>query len=49
MDAINEFAGRFSAAIINPLLILIVGAGVVVFVWGLVEDLYALNIKGEQS
>lgn len=49
MEAINEFAGKFSAAIINPLLILIFGAGVVVFVWGLVEYLYALNVKGEQS
>ena len=49
MDAINEFAGKLASAVINPLLILIFGAGVVVFVWGLVEYLYALNVKGEQS
>ena len=49
MDAINEFAGKLASAIINPLLILIFGAGGVGFVWGLVEYLYALNVKGEQS
>ena len=45
MDAINEFAGKLASAIINPLLILIFGAGGVVFVWGLVGDLYAPNLQ----
>jgi hypothetical protein len=49
MDAIQELSGKLAQYIINPILILIFGAGLVVFVWGLVEYLYELNIKGEQS
>jgi hypothetical protein len=49
MEAINELAGKLATYIINPILLLIFGAGVLVFVWGLVEYLYALNVKGEQT
>ena len=49
MEAVNELAGKFAAVVINPILILLFGAGVLVFVWGLVEYLYALNVKGEQD
>jgi hypothetical protein len=49
LQPIQEFAGKFSSYIINPLLALLFGVGVVVFVWGLVQYLYALNVKGEQE
>lgn len=49
MEAIQTLVGKMATYIINPILLLIFGAGVVVFVWGLVQYLYELNIKGEQS
>ena len=49
LQPIQDLAGRLATAIINPLLALIFGAGLIVFVWGLVQYLYALNIKGEQD
>lgn len=47
MEGIEAIAGKLGAVIINPLIALVFGAGVVVFVWGLIEYLYALNIKGD--
>jgi len=41
--------GKISAIIINPILVLLFGAGLIVFLWGVVQYLYALNIKGEQD
>lgn len=49
MQAAQELAGKLSDLVINPILILLFGAGALVFVWGLVEYLYALNVKGEQT
>lgn len=49
MQVIQDLVGKMATYIINPILLLIFGAGVLVFVWGLVEYLYELNIKGEQS
>ena len=49
LQPIQELSGRLAAAIINPLLALIFGAGLLVFIWGLVQYLYTLNIKGEQD
>lgn len=46
MEAVQELAGKMAAVIINPIIALMFGAGVLVFVWGLVEYLYDLNIKG---
>lgn len=48
MEAIQEFAGKIGTYIINPILLLIFGAGVLVFIWGVAEYLYAMNIKGEK-
>ncbi len=49
MEPLQEFAGKLSQFVINPILLLIFGAGAVVFVWGLVQYLYGLNVKGEQD
>ena len=48
-SAIQEFAGKLAAVVINPILFLIFGAGLLVFVWGLVQYLYALNVSGEHA
>jgi uncharacterized membrane protein YidH (DUF202 family) len=47
MGAIQELAGRLATVIINPLLALIFGAGLLLFIWGLVKYLYIANIKGK--
>ena len=49
MEAIQALTAKIAAAIINPLLALLFGVGLVVFVWGLVQYLYNLNVKGEGS
>lgn len=49
LEPIQDLAGKLASAIINPLLALIFGAGLIVFIWGLVQYLYALNVKGEQD
>ena len=46
---IQVLAGKFAAAIINPLLVLVISAGLLIFLYGLVEYLYALNVKGKKS
>lgn len=46
MGAIQELAGRLAAVIINPILALIFGAGLLLFIFGLVKYLYAANVKG---
>jgi len=49
LEPIQQLAGDIGRVIINPLLALIFGAGLLVFTWGLVQYLYALNVKGEQD
>ncbi len=49
MQAIQDLVGKMATYIINPILLLVFGAGILIFVWGLVEYLYALNVKGEQT
>lgn len=49
MEPIHAFAGALARVIINPLIILIFGAGMVWFVYGLTRYLYMLNVKGEQD
>jgi hypothetical protein len=49
LEPIQQFAGKINAVIINPILLLLFGAGAVVFVWGLVEYLWSLNVKGEPN
>lgn len=44
-----EFAARFSAVIVNPILALIFAAGMLVFVWGIVEYMWELSYKGENK
>lgn len=46
-ESLEAIAGCIAAVIINPLIALIFGAGVLVFIWGLVEYLYGLNVKGD--
>ena len=49
LEPLQDLAGKLASSIINPLLALIFGAGLIVFIWGLVQYLYALNVKGEQD
>ena len=49
LEPIQQLVGDIGQVIINPLLALIFGAGLLVFTWGLVQYLYALNVKGEQD
>jgi len=49
LEPIQQLAGDIGRVIINPLLALIFGAGLLVFTWGLAQYLYALNVKGEQD
>ncbi len=48
-EPIQALVGKIAAVIINPILILLFGAGLVVFLWGVVQYLYDLNVKGEQN
>lgn len=43
MDAINKVISAF----INPAIALVVAAGLMVFIFGVVEYLYNLNVKGD--
>ena len=49
MNVIQDLAAKLGQHVINPILFLLFGAGMLLFVWGLVEYLYALNVKGEQE
>jgi len=44
---IQEFVNKFTSVIINPILALMFAAGLVVFVWGVVEFLAGQNGIGE--
>ncbi len=46
MQAIQDLAGKIAAVIVNPLLALLFGVGLLVFVWGLVQFLYKTNTTG---
>lgn len=48
-SSVEAIAGCLARVIFNPLLALIFAAGLVVFIWGLVQYLYDLNVKGEPS
>lgn len=47
--SVEEIANTFIRVIINPALALMFGAALLVFMWGIIEYLYALNVKGETS
>jgi hypothetical protein len=47
--AATAFSCKLTSVIINPLIMLIFSAGLLVFVFGLVEFLYALNTGGDQK
>lgn len=49
MEGITALVGKINAVLVNPILALIFGAGLLVFVWGLVQYLYELNVKGESN
>ena len=44
---IEEFVNKFTTVIVNPVLALLFAAGLVVFVWGVVEFLAGQNGVGE--
>jgi hypothetical protein len=44
----EQLASTFVRVLINPMLALLFAAGLLVFIFGLIEYLYALNVKGEQ-
>lgn len=46
-ESAQAFAGCLSSVIINPLLALIFAAGLLVFVWGVIEFLAGQNGVGE--
>ncbi len=48
-EAVNAFAGKFAAAIVNPILLLLFAVGLLWFLYGVVKYLYMLNVKGEQE
>ena len=43
MDPATELASKFSDVVINPLIALVFAAGLLVFVWGMVEYLWSLS------
>ena len=48
-SGIEAFAGCLARVIINPLLALIFGAGLIVFIWGLIQYLYDINVTGNEN
>lgn len=46
MEAIQALAGKIATVIINPILALLFGVGLLVFVWGLVQFLFKTNTTG---
>ncbi len=49
MDSSSSVINKIISAFINPAIALVVAAGLMVFIFGVVEYLYALNVKGEGS
>ncbi len=45
----TQLATAFANVIINPLLLLLFAAGVLVFVFGIVEFFFELDVRGNQS
>lgn len=49
MSGIKNLVNVFSNIIVNPLLALLFGFGLLVFIFGVVEFFFELNIQGNQS
>lgn len=49
LEPIQKFVGTIVDVFINPLLALIFGAGLIVFLWGVAQYIYGMNVKGEPS
>ncbi len=47
--SVEQLTDTFIRVIVNPILALVFGAALLVFIWGIIEYLYALNVKGETS
>ncbi|OGC80792.1 hypothetical protein A2943_02845 [Candidatus Adlerbacteria bacterium RIFCSPLOWO2_01_FULL_51_16] len=45
----KAFAAKLTSLVINPLILFLFSAGLLVFIFGLVEFLYALNTGGDQK
>ena len=43
---LQGLAGRLNSAVINPLLLLLFAVGLLVFVYGVVEYMYEINVRG---
>ncbi len=48
MDQLRAFSDKFSTVIIDPLLLLLFAAGLLVFIWGIVEYMWSLS-QGENE
>lgn len=48
-DSVQAVAECLGRVIFNPLLVLLFAAALLVFVWGLVKYLYAINIEGHSD
>ena len=49
MPNTNTLVSSLETVIINPLLLLLFSAGLLVFFWGVIEFLLALNVSGQSS
>ncbi|HEY5382995.1 MAG TPA: hypothetical protein VIJ88_00325 [Candidatus Paceibacterota bacterium] len=45
----TNIVNSLTNAIVNPLILLLFSAGLLVFFWGVIEFLLALNVSGESS
>ncbi len=45
----QTIVNNLTNAIVNPLILLLFSAGLLVFFWGVIEFLFSLNMSGESS
>ncbi len=48
-NAISQFAVTFSRIIIDPIIALLFGVGLVVFIFGIAEFFFEFNVRGKES
>lgn len=46
---VEQLVAKFVTIIVNPILLFLFAIALLVFMWGLVDYLYHLNVKGEVS
>lgn len=47
--SVSQFAGIFSRVVIDPIIALLFGVGLVVFLYGIAEFFFQFNIQGKES